>query len=106
MSIQPCKTDKSHLATCNYGLVKLTDMPEEMRAEAKDTVVTALEKNPDPDKYEAAAKFIKDVMDKKFGHPWHCVIGEGFGFEITYELKHLMYMYFGGNVAILLFKAL
>ena len=55
---------------------------------------------------QAAAKFIKDVMDKKFGHPWHCVIGEGFGFEITYELKHLMYMYFGGNIAVLLFKAL
>ena len=52
MSVQPCRTDKSHLASCNYGLVKLTDMPEEMRAEAKDTVVTALEKNPDPDKYE------------------------------------------------------
>jgi dynein light chain 4 len=33
------------------------------------------------------------------------VIGEGFGYEITHELKRLLYMFFGGNVAILIFKA-
>ena len=26
-------------------------------------------------------------MDKKFGAPWHVVIGEGFSFEITYEVR-------------------
>lgn len=46
------------------------------------------------------------MMDKKFGTYWHCIMGEGFGFEITYELKHLMYMYFGGYIAVLVFKAL
>eukprot|EP01065_Artemidia_motanka_P021319 TRINITY_DN2548_c3_g1_i1.p2 TRINITY_DN2548_c3_g1~~TRINITY_DN2548_c3_g1_i1.p2 ORF type:complete len:107 (+),score=20.12 TRINITY_DN2548_c3_g1_i1:92-412(+) len=106
MSCQPCKKSDEHLSQFKYGLVKLTDMPEEMRAEAKDTVVTAIEKNNEAHQYEQAAKFIKDQMDKKFGSPWHCVIGEGFGFEITYELKHLMYMYMNGNVAVLLFKAL
>ena len=88
----------------NYALVKLSDMPDEMRTEAKETVVTALEKF--PDNYEAAAKFVKNLMDKKFGASWHCIIGEGFSFEVTYELKHLMYMYFGGYIAALVFKAL
>jgi dynein light chain 4 len=96
----------------NYAgpLEKLSDMPEEMKTEAKDTVVSALERF--SDNYELAAKFVKEQMDKKFGSPWHCVMGEGFGFEITYELKHLMYMYHRGStpgattVAVVIFKAL
>lgn len=43
-------------------------------------------------------------MDKKFGPSWHAVVGEGYGFEISYEVKHLMYMYFGGNLAICVWK--
>lgn len=34
---------------------------------------------------------IKETMDKKFGSSWHVVIGEGFGFEITHEVKNLLY---------------
>ena len=30
---------------------------------------------------------IKEVLDKKFGPSWHVVVGEGFGFEISYEVK-------------------
>lgn len=104
MSSLPCKLDRAHLANYAGPLEKLSDMPEEMRAEAKDTVVSALEKF--PDNYELASKFVKEQMDKKFGSPWHCVMGEGFGFEITYELKHLMYMYHRGYTAIVIFKAL
>ena len=29
---------------------------------------------------------IKDQMDKKFGSPWHVVVGRGFAYEITYEV--------------------
>ena len=32
------------------------------------------------------------------------MIGEGFGFEITHEVKHLLYMFFGGNLAIIVWK--
>lgn len=104
MSAQPCKIDRLHLEHYTGPLEKLSDMPEEMKAECKDTVVNALEKF--PDNYEAASKFVKEQMDKKFGSPWHCVMGEGFGFEITYELKHLMYMFHRGYTAIVIFKAL
>lgn len=47
---------------------------------------------------------IKEVMDKKFGPAWHAVVGEGYGFEISYECKSLLYMFFGGNVAICIWK--
>ena len=39
-------------------------------------------------------------MDKKFGAPWYAVVGEGFGFEITHEVKNLLYIFFQGNMAI------
>jgi dynein light chain 4 len=52
---------------------------------------------------QSGSKFIKEAMDKKFGGPWHCIIGEGFGFEVTYEMKNLLYMFFG-TAAVLVFK--
>lgn len=30
---------------------------------------------------------IKDQMDKKFGSPWHVVVGRAFSYEITYEVR-------------------
>ena len=46
---------------------------------------------------QTAAKFIKDSMEKKYGPTWHVVCGEGFGFNVTYEQKHCLYMFFGGT---------
>lgn len=102
----PCNLEyiRQAVSQYNYPLEKLSDMGDEMKAECKDTVVNALEKF--PDSYEAAARFVKEQLDRKFGSPWHCVIGEGFGFEITYELKHLMYLYHKGYIAIVIYKAL
>lgn len=53
---------------------------------------------------QTAARMIKETMDKKFGASWHVVVGEGFGFEITHEVKNLLYMFFGGNMAIIVWK--
>lgn len=33
------------------------------------------------------AQMIKDQMDKKFGMRWHVVVGKGFAYEITYEVR-------------------
>jgi hypothetical protein len=30
---------------------------------------------------------IKDQMDKKFGSPWHVIVGKGFAYEISYEVR-------------------
>jgi dynein light chain 4 len=98
-------------------------MNEDLRAETVDMVVTAVEKH--PGNYEvyskmsflsthiylnsvasqAASKNIKEAMDKKCGNAWHAVIGEGFDFEITYEMGNIIYMYVG-ILGILVWKAL
>ncbi|NXD67511.1 DNAL4 protein, partial [Eolophus roseicapillus] len=52
----------------------------------------------------SAAKMIKETMDKKFGSSWHVVTGEGFGFEIAHEVKNLLYMFFGGSLAMCVWK--
>ena len=33
-----------------------------------------------------AAQMIKEALDKRFGTTWHVVVGEGFGFDISYEV--------------------
>lgn len=51
-----------------------------------------------------AARTIKETMDKKFGIYWHVIVGEGFGFEVAYETKNIMYMFFAGNLAVVVWK--
>lgn len=36
--------------------------------------------------------------------PRHVVIGEAFGFEVTHQLTNMLYMYFGGQLAVLVWK--
>ncbi|ERL92067.1 dynein axonemal light chain 4 [Dendroctonus ponderosae] len=85
-----------------YPLVRHSDMAEETKAEIMELVVTACEKFSSNN--EAAAKMVKDEMDKKLGPPFHVVVGEDFGFEISYECSNLLYMFFGGNLAIVIWK--
>lgn len=47
---------------------------------------------------------IKEQMDKKFGSPWHVVVGKAFGYEITYEVRNILYIYVGGRISVLLWK--
>ncbi|XP_053347683.1 dynein, axonemal, light chain 4b isoform X1 [Clarias gariepinus] len=86
----------------SFPLIRHTDMPEEMRVETMELCVTACEKFATNN--ESAARMIKESMDKKFGSSWHVVIGEGFGFEITHEVKNLLYMFFGGSLAVCVWK--
>mmetsp|Transcript_18587 Transcript_18587/g.33647 ORF Transcript_18587/g.33647 Transcript_18587/m.33647 type:complete len:104 (+) Transcript_18587:76-387(+) len=85
-------------------IVKHADIvPQETAAEAVEVVTLALDKYIATKNYEAAAKSIKDSMDRKFGNMWHCAIGEGFGFDVTYQQRNMIYVYYG-NLGILLFK--
>ena len=43
-------------------------------------------------------------MDKQFGPSWHIVMGEGFSFDVTRQAGNTLYLYYGGKVAVLLFK--
>ena len=52
---------------------------------------------------QVAARNIKKVMDKKYGPHWHCVVGEGYGMDITHQKKNMIFLYYM-KMAILLFK--
>jgi hypothetical protein len=49
-------------------------------------------------------QMIKEQMDKKFGSPWHVVVGKAFGYEITYEVRNILYIFVGGRTSVLLWK--
>ena len=87
-----------------YPLVKKTDMVDTMKTEVMEICVSACEKHTLDN--EKIAQMIKEFLDRKFGggSAWHVVAGEGFGFEICYELKSLMYMFFAGNLAVCAWK--
>ena len=94
-------------------------MSMEMSMESMEIITMAVDKHQSTKNYEviykctlfmlvltkikAAAQLIKTTMDKKFGAAWHCVIGEGFGFEITYQAKNMVYVYYG-SIGILAYK--
>ena len=101
--LMPDANMEALLKTMQGGLVKQSDMIEEIKMEAIDTITSGMEKY--PENMEAAAKLIKETMDKKYGPTWHCVCGKGFGFDIEYEQKFLCYMFFGGTYGILLWKS-
>lgn len=90
------------MASKTYPLVQKCDMPEEMRVEAQELCVTAVEKFQNNN--EGAAKFVKEQMDKKFGSGWHIVIGDSFDFQMAHELKSLLYMYIAGTTGVLVWK--
>ena len=49
--------------------------------------------------------FGQDSMDKKFGAPWNVVLGQYYSFEITAEVKHLLYLFVQGSTAVLVWKS-
>ena len=81
---------------------KQTDMQDDMKAEAMEVTVTAVEKF--ADNYDSAARMVKDTLDKKFGAPFNVVIGEQYTFSITYQEKSMLLMFTNGNVAALIWR--
>jgi dynein light chain 4 len=42
-------------------------------------------------------------MDKKFGAAWQCVIGEGMGFDVSYQAQNMIFLYYG-SIGIIAYK--
>jgi dynein light chain 4 len=78
-------------------------MSHEVASESLEVITMAIDKQQTTRNWEAAAQLVKTSMDKKFGTAWHCVIGEGFGFEMTYQSKNMIYVYYG-NIGVLAYK--
>lgn len=79
------------------------DISSESATEAIEIITMAIDKHTATKNYEAAAQLIKSTMDKKFGAAWHCAIGEGFGFDITYQQRNMVYIFYG-QVGVLVYK--
>jgi len=77
-------------------------MNDEMATDTQECAVTAIEKH--SGNYENACKMLQEEMCKKYGGGWHVLMGEGFGFEITNDHNSLLYMFFGGLTAVLVWK--
>mmetsp|Transcript_27647 Transcript_27647/g.27331 ORF Transcript_27647/g.27331 Transcript_27647/m.27331 type:complete len:106 (+) Transcript_27647:17-334(+) len=94
-------------ATQGKSVNKFCDMQTEMGTEALDIVTSTIEKFTKSEVLEVdnATRFIKDQMDKQFGPSWHCVVGEGYSFDITAQKQNLLYVYYTGSLAILLWKS-
>ncbi|KAK9784930.1 hypothetical protein WJX73_010202 [Symbiochloris irregularis] len=90
------------LSMANYPLVKYTDMTTETRDSAVDICITAVEKFPSD--LEKCTQVIKDAMDKKFGFPWHVIVGKYFSYEVTSEARHVLDLMVGGTTGVLLWK--
>eukprot|EP00483_Globobulimina_turgida_P008884 UN08902 len=84
------------------GLIRYCDMNSELSNEAVDVIISAIDKH--QTNFEECSKQIKETMDKRFGATWHCIIGENYGFEVTHEQENLLYLFYQGNIAVLLFK--
>ena len=67
-------------------------MNEEMRTECVDMISTATE------------RMVKEQMDKKYNENWIVIIGKGFSFEVTHEVKHVLWMY-NCDIGVLCYKA-
>ncbi|CAF0860260.1 unnamed protein product [Adineta steineri] len=109
MSIHPSNIDpcdiRSHKFTAllsePLGNKMLYKLPE-IKTECMELCVTACEKFSQNN--ENAARMIKETMDKKFGPTWQVIVGEGYGFFIEHQVKSLLYMFFGGTTAIIVWK--
>ena len=53
---------------------------------------------------EQAARMVKEQMDKKYNENWIVIIGKGFSFEVTHEVKHVLWMY-NCDIGVLCYKA-
>lgn len=81
-------------------------MSAELQNEATEVITSAIEKCTKEDiiDMEAAARIIKDAMDRSQGPYWHCVIGQGFSSDVMCQKSNLLFMYFAGTMAVLLWK--
>ena len=82
--------------------IQYTDMDEDMKNEVMNICNSACDTNAHNN--ELCAKMIKEILDKRFGPSWHVIVGEGFGFEISYEVKKMLYMFSARFSAVTVWK--
>ncbi|OXA40468.1 dynein light chain LC6, flagellar outer arm [Folsomia candida] len=85
-----------------YPLICMSEIPKQFETEMMDTIMSAVDRfTTDLPK---ACQYIKQEFDRLYEPLWHCVIGQSYGFDVTYDQKSIMYMFYLGNLAILVWK--
>ena len=51
-----------------------------------------------------APQLIKENLDKRFGSPWHVVVGKHFSYDVTCEARHLVLVFTAGQMSCLAWK--
>jgi dynein light chain LC8-type len=82
------------------AVVKSADMPDELQADAIDIATQALDRFA---VFAEVAASIKKEFDKKYNPAWHCVVGSSFGYFMTHNTKHFVYISVG-QLAVQLWK--
>jgi dynein light chain 4, axonemal len=54
---------------------------------------------------QKAAQAAKEGLDRKFGAPWHCVVGEGFSYNVTHQAACSVFLYYAEKLGVLVWKA-
>ncbi|CAL8094396.1 unnamed protein product [Calicophoron daubneyi] len=85
---------------CASANVKLADMSKKMQEDAIAQAQQAMELY---SVEKDMAAFLKKTFDKKYSHPWHCVVGKNFGSYVTHEANYFIFFDIG-QFSVLLFK--
>ena len=87
-------------------IVMQSDMTAEEENEVKFFISSGIEKWSGATGVDViqACKSIKEALDRQLGPCFHCVMGEGFSFEVTAQAKSSLYVFFGGKLGVLVFK--
>lgn len=85
-------------------LIARDDMPGDVSQETVEIITASLDKFLASENYEKAAQACKEALDKKFGPTWHVCIGEGFAYDVTYNARNLLLVYYGEKLGCLVFK--
>ena len=106
MNLPPLDLDDFTKWKQSQAIILESDMDDDMKMEAKDHIMSGIEKCSGGEgvDVQAASKFIKEQMDRQYGPSWHCIIGEGYAFEVTRQRNTCLLLYYAGAFAILLFK--
>ncbi|TRY72341.1 hypothetical protein TCAL_16159 [Tigriopus californicus] len=96
---------------CNYGIVIQSDITNESRRKEMMEICqiacekfAPAEKSPLERDNQAAAEMIKATLDQKMSGPFNVIVGESFSSEMDFVQNSLLYMFFGGYLAILVWK--
>eukprot|EP00948_MAST-09A_sp_MAST-9A-sp1_P004228 g4228.t1 len=96
-------TDADYKKHLQKPITREIDMNLEVASDVMEVISAAVDKY--NKNWEGAAKSIKETLDKKYGSQWHCCIGQGYSYSISYNQKNMVNVYFGEqNLGVIVFR--